>query len=119
MSSQPINGGRFWCAVRSIELLIGDVTFPVPSHLEVYVSIVTMLTRNDTWPKQMKKAAKHLVKTKGVLDLSLWRNLEVPQDESPSIYNIKLQYGDWRFSHFGANIGKWWRKVWGCQDTWG
>ena len=78
-----------------------------------------MRTKGGKWGKQFQKAAKHLVQTEGVLNLCLCRNLEVPQDESPSIYNIKLQYGDCIFSHFGANIGKWWRKVWGCQDTWG
>ena len=56
-----------------------------------------MLTKGDKWGKQFQKAAKHLVQTKGVLNLCLWRNLEVPQNESPSIYNIKLQYGDCSF----------------------
>jgi hypothetical protein len=88
------NGDQRWCAIKVTELIIGDKLYIAPASLDVHISLLTMMTRNIKWDRQFQKAVK-LISGLNCLRLCVLRNADVPEGSSPSVYHIKLHFGDW------------------------
>ena len=118
VQSQPINGGKLWVGIKIGEVRIGDVTHKPDNSVDMHVSLVTMLTLGEKWERQFQRAAKRLDEL-GSLSLCLLRNDDVPSNKSPSVYHIKLQFGDCmsfgQLSQMLAAGGE----IYGCAKTLG